>query len=50
MPMNRSGSGVVFESRALECVAVAVAVLFAADTLRAELGLLWQTLRLLVSL
>lgn len=50
MPMNRPGTGIASESRALECVIVAVAVLFAADTLRAELGLLWQTLRLLVSL
>lgn len=38
-----------FESRALECTIVAFMVLLAADALRAELDLLWQTLRLLIN-
>jgi hypothetical protein len=38
-----------FELRTVECVIVAFVVLRAADTLRAELGLLWQTLCLLIN-
>lgn len=47
MGMNGSATGTVIESRAMECVIVAVVVLQAAETLHAELDLLWQTLRLL---
>jgi len=45
--MKGSGTGTVVESRALECVIVAFLVLLAVDTLRAELGPLWQAMRLL---
>jgi hypothetical protein len=37
-------------SRALEWAIVAIAAMLAADTVRPELGLLWQTLSLLISI
>jgi len=46
----RSADDSVTGSRALEWAIVAIAALLAADTVRSELGLLWQTWRLLIGI
>jgi hypothetical protein len=48
--VNRPVPDSVTGSRALEWAIVAIASLLAADAARSELGLLWQTLRLLISI
>jgi hypothetical protein len=48
--VNRPNSDSVTGSRALEWAIVAIVAILAADAVRSELGLLWQTLSLLVSI
>lgn len=48
--VNRPASDSVTGSRALEWAIVAIVAMLAADTVRSELGLLWQTLGLLISI
>jgi len=48
--VNSPTTDSVTGSRALEWAIVAIAALLAADAVRTELGLLWQTLSLLISI
>ncbi|MGE0031599.1 MAG: hypothetical protein AB7T20_10810 [Steroidobacteraceae bacterium] len=48
--MNRPAPDSVTGSRALESAIVAIVAMLAADAVRSELGLLWQTLGLLISI
>ena len=48
--MDRTGTETLAGSRALEWAIVAIAALLTADAVRSDLGLLWQTLSLLISI
>jgi len=48
--VNRPAPDSVTGSRALEWAIVAIVAMLAADAVRSELGLLWQTLGLLISI
>jgi hypothetical protein len=45
--VDNSGPTKAIGSRALECAIIAILVLLAADTVRSDLGPLWQALSLL---